>query len=108
MPSSASKKGNGTVNSTDTAKYTITVSNSRSGTSYYVHVSDPLPDPAPLPTRRSSDLISGGTLSDAIGSLVAGGTVTIHLSAATAAGYSGTLTNTATATSTNNIGRAHV
>ena len=41
-------------------------------------------------------------MSDAIGSLASGASVTIHVSAATAAGYSNTLPNTATATSSNN------
>ena len=99
------KVGNGTVNSTDTVAFTITVSNTGAGTAYNVSVSDPLPDAAHLtwmiqvgPRQR----MCGGILGDAIGSVASGASVTIHVSAPTAAGYSATLPNTATATSTNN------
>ena len=96
------KTGDGTINSTDTATFTITVSNTGTGTAYGVTVSDPLPGSATLTWTSSAGTISGGTLTDAIGNLAAGGTVTIHVSAVTPAGYSGTLADTATATASNN------
>ena len=65
-------------------------------------MSDPLPGSATLTWTSSAGTISGGTLTDAIGNLAAGGTVTIHVSAVTPAGYSGTLADTATATASNN------
>src|SRR5207245_1760587 len=128
------KTGNGTLNSTDTVKFTITVSNTGTGTAYNVTVTDVLPDSAhlnwttdagaitdgtgeayivnlsdPLPdsahltwtTSTPGASVSGGTLTDAIGTLPAGTSVTIHVSAVTPAGYNATLTNTATATSSN-------
>jgi len=99
------KTGTGTVNSTDAIGFTITVSNTGAGTAYGVNLSDPLPGAAHLSwTIQGGDpgSISGGTLSDAIGSLAPGASVTIQVSASTAAGYSATLPNTATVTSTNN------
>ena len=99
---SVTETGNGTVNSTDTASFTITVSNATgAGTAYGVVLSDPLPDSAHLSWISTAGTISGGTLTDAIGSLLAGHSVTITVSAATPSGYSGTLPNTATATPTN-------
>ena len=100
------KSGTGTVNSTDTVAFAVTVSNTGTGTAYGVNLTDPLPDSADLSWMiQSGDpgSISGGTLSDAIGSLASGASVTIHVSAATAAGYSATLNNTATVTASNNI-----
>src|SRR5439155_1033591 len=93
------KTGNGTVNSTDTVRFTITVSNTGAGSAYNVNVSDALP--GGLAWTTDAGTISGGSLSDAIGDLASGASVTIHVSAPTAAGYSVTLNNTATATSSN-------
>src|SRR4029077_9660615 len=75
------KTGNGTVNSTDTVSFTITVSNTGAGTAYNVSVSDPLPDSAHLTWTTDAGTITSGTLTDAIGSLLAGHSVTIHVSA---------------------------
>src|SRR5205085_62792 len=69
---------------------------------YNVSLSDPLPDSARSEERRVGKDISGGTLSDAISTLAAGASVTVHVSAATPAGYGATLTNTATAAAGNN------
>src|SRR5207245_2433158 len=80
------KTGNGTLNSTDTVKFTITVSNTGTGTAYNVTVTDVLPDSAHLNWTTDAGAITGGTLTDAIGSLAAGASVTIHVSAATPAG----------------------
>ena len=97
---SVTDTGNGTVNSTDTASFTIVVSNATgAGTAYGVVLSDPLP--GGLPWTTDAGTISGGTLSDTIGNLAAGSSVTIHVHAPTASGYSATLNNTATATPTN-------
>ena len=89
--------GNGTVNSTDTVRFTITVSNTGPGTAYSVNLNDPLPGPT-WPGRGDAGTITSATLRDAIGNLGSGQSVTIHLSSPTAAGYSATLNNTATAT----------
>src|SRR5439155_890830 len=91
------KTGNGTVNSTDTVSFTITVSNTGAGTEYTVDLSAALP--GGLAWTTDAGTISGGTLSDAIGDLASGASVTIHVNAPTAAGYNATLDNTATATS---------
>ncbi len=96
------KTGNGPINSPATATFTITVSNTGAGTAYGVNLSDPLPDTAQLSWTSSAGTITGGTLTDAIGNLAAGAVVTIHVSAATAAGFSGTLNDTATASASNN------
>jgi uncharacterized repeat protein (TIGR01451 family) len=99
---SVTKTGNGTVNSTDSASFTITVSNATgAGTAYGVVLNDPLPDSAHLSWTSDAGTITSGTLTDAIGNLTAGSSVTIHVSAVTPSGYSGTLNNTATATPTN-------
>ena len=93
------------VNATDPVHFTITVGNTGAGTAYNVNLSDPLPASANLNwTIQAGDAgtISGGTLSDAIGSLASGASVTIHVSAVTPAGYIATLNNTATASSSNN------
>ena len=95
-----SETGSGTVNSTDPVSFTITVGNTGAGTAYNVNLSDPLP--SGLSWTSDGGTISGGTLTDAIGSLASGASVTIHVSAPTAAGYSATLINTGTATSSNN------
>ena len=63
------KTGDGTINSTDTATFTITVSNTGAGTAYGVNVSDLLPDAAQLSWTTSAGTISSGTLTDAIGNL---------------------------------------
>ena len=97
---SVTETGNGTVNSTDTVSFTIVVSNTTgAGTAYDVVLSDPLP--GGLAWTSDGGTISGGTLTDTIGNLAAGSSVTIHLSAPTPSGYSATLNNTATATPTN-------
>jgi RHS repeat-associated protein/uncharacterized repeat protein (TIGR01451 family) len=101
------KTGNGTVNSTDTVTFTITLSNIGPVAAANVNLNDPLPDSAHLAwtiasSSDSTATISGGTLSDAIGSLASGASVTIVVSAATPSGYHATLDNTATATSSNN------
>ena len=99
---SVTETGNGTVNSTDTASFTIVVSDATgAGTAYGVVLSDPLPDSAHLSWTSTAGTVSGGTLTDAIGSLLAGQSVTITVSAPTPSGYNGTLNNTATATPTN-------
>jgi uncharacterized repeat protein (TIGR01451 family) len=85
------KSGNGTINSSDTARFTITVSNTGAGTAYSVSLNDPLPDSAHLTWTSDAGTIGGGTLTDAVGSLAAGGSVTIHVSAVTPAAYSATL-----------------
>jgi uncharacterized repeat protein (TIGR01451 family) len=95
------KTGNGTVNSTDTVRFTIVVSNTGPGTAYNVSISDPLPAAAHLAWTSDAGTISGGVLTDTIGDLTAGTVVTIHVSAVTPAGYSGILDNTATVTATN-------
>ena len=104
---SVTETGNGTVNSTDPVSFTVTVSNTGPGTAYNVNLNDPLPDSGHLSwtITNSNDpnaTISGGTLSDVIASLASGGSVTITVGASTAAGYSATLPNTATVTSSNN------
>src|SRR5205085_1945327 len=96
------KTGNGTVNSTDAVKFTIVVSNTGAGAAYNVSLSDPLPDSAHLAWTTDGGSISGGTLSDAIGTLAAGASVTVHVSSAAPAGYGATLANTATAAAGNN------
>src|SRR5205823_2317765 len=88
------------VNSTDTVHFTIVVNNTGAGSAYNVNLSDPLP--GGLAWTSDAGTISGGTLSDAIGNLAAGASVTFHVSAPTPAGYNATLNNTATATSGNN------
>ena len=102
------KTGSGTVNSTDQVSFTITVTNDvaavTAGTAYDVNVSDALPDSAHLTwtTTTPGATINGGTLTDDIGDMTAGDSVTIVVSATTAPGYSAILNNTATATATNN------
>ena len=97
---SVTETGNGTVNSTDTASFTITVSNmAGAGTAYGVGLSDTLP--GGLAWTSVGGAISNGTLTDTIGNLAAGSSVTIHVNAVTPSGYSATLNNTATATPTN-------
>ena len=71
------------VNSPNPVHFTITVSNTGAGTAYDVNLSDPLPDSADLNwTIQAGDAgtISGGTLSDAIGSLAPAHSVTSTLS----------------------------
>ena len=97
---SVTETANGTVNSTDTASFTIVVKNAAgAGTAYGVVLSDPLP--GGLPWTSDAGTITSGTLTDTIGSLAAGSSVTIHVSAVTPSGFSGTLNNTSTATPTN-------
>src|SRR5205085_1092369 len=79
------KVGGETVNATDLVHFTIVVSNSGAGTAYGVSLTDALP--ACLSWRTSDRIISGGTLSAAMGNLAAGASVTIHVSASTPAGY---------------------
>src|SRR5262249_9215641 len=90
------KTGNGTVNSTATVSFPVTVSNTGAGTAYNVNLSDPLPDSAHLSWLTQAGAprsISGGVLTDAIGNMAPGASVVIHVSAATPAGYSATLNN---------------
>jgi uncharacterized repeat protein (TIGR01451 family) len=96
------KIGGETVHSGDTVDFTIVVSNQGATTAQNVLLSDPLPDATHLTWTTDAGTITNGVLTDNIGSLSSGGSVTIHVSAVTPAGYSGTLSNTATATSTNN------
>src|SRR5205823_1099947 len=72
------KTGNGTVNSTDTVSFTITVSNSGPGTAYNVNLSDPLP--GGLTWTSDAATLPSSTLTDAIGSLASGASVIIHVS----------------------------
>jgi uncharacterized repeat protein (TIGR01451 family) len=94
------KIGGETVSSGDTVHFTIIVANSGPGTALNVNLTDPLP--GGLPWTTDVGTITNGVLMDAIGSMVSGASVTIHVSAVTPAGYHATLNNTATATSTNN------
>src|SRR5262249_34107220 len=95
---------NGTVNSGDTVTFTITVTNNGPGSAFNVVLTDPLPNPVPgqqLTWTTDAGMIVGNLLTDNIGTLAQGASVTIHVSAVTPAGYSATLVNTATATSSN-------
>jgi uncharacterized repeat protein (TIGR01451 family) len=96
------KIGGETVFSGDTVHFTIVVSNLGPATAQNVVVTDPLPDAAHLTWTTDAGTITNGVLTDNVGSLASGASVTIHVSAVTPAGYSATLNNTATTTSTNN------
>jgi len=98
------KTGNGTVSSGDIVSFTIVVTNTGLGTAFSVSLSDPLPDSAHLNWVSDAGVITNGTLTDAMGDLASGQSVTIHVSAVTPAGFSATLNNTATATASNEIG----
>jgi uncharacterized repeat protein (TIGR01451 family) len=94
------------VNSTDDVHFVVTITNTGAGSALNVLLSDPLPDSAHLTWQiKAGDpgsIDSNGVLTDNIGTLVSGGTVTIHVFAHTPAGYHATLPNTATVTSSNN------
>src|SRR5207247_940271 len=105
------KVANTPVNATDPIAYTITVSNTGTGLAYGVNLSDPLPTPTGVtwlgittngPAGTPQATFTSTALSDNLGTLAAGATVTIVLTGTTTPGFSGTLTNTATVTSTNN------
>ena len=96
------KIGGETVHSGDTVHFTIVVSNQGPTTAQNVVLTDPLPDATHLAWTTDAGAIANGVLTDNIGGLSSGASVTIHVSAVTAAGYGATLNNTATATSTNN------
>jgi uncharacterized repeat protein (TIGR01451 family) len=91
-----------TINAGDTAAFTITVNNSGPGTASTVVVNDPLPAGVVWTTTTPGAVIAGGVLTDTIGSLAAGGSVVIHVSGPTTSATTGTVTDTATVTSTNN------
>jgi uncharacterized repeat protein (TIGR01451 family) len=91
-----------TVTSGDTVHFTIVVSNLGPITAQGVVLTDPLPEATHLAWTTDQGTITGGVLTDNIGSLSSGATLTIHMSALTPAGYVATLNNTATVTSTNN------
>src|SRR5262249_40873028 len=91
----------GTISSGDTAAFTITVSNIGPGTAYNVAVNDPLPAGIPWTTSTPGASITGGVLSDVIGTLAPGASAVIHVSGVTDAADCGTLTNTATVSASN-------
>ena len=89
------KTGSGTVNSTDGVYFTITVSNTGAGAAYDVNVSDALPTAAGVtwtgvttsgvfPTAT----LSSNSVSDDLGTLNAGDSVTFVVSGTTTAGTS--------------------
>ena len=103
------KTGSGTVNSTDAVSFTITVSNTGTAAALDVNLSDALPTATGVtwtgvttsgvfPTAT----LSSNSVSDDLGTLNAGGSVTFVVSGTTSAGTSAILNNTATATATNN------
>jgi uncharacterized repeat protein (TIGR01451 family) len=92
---------NGTINSGQTAEFTIVVSNTGQGIARNVNLNDPLPDGTLLPWITDVGMITNGVLMDHIGDMAPGASITIHVSAVTPAGFTATLNNTATATSTN-------
>src|SRR5262249_7421145 len=92
----------GTVSSTDPVSFTIVVGNGPAGgTAYGVVLSVQLPDSGTLNWTTDAGTISNGILTDNIGDLLPGQSVTIHVSAVTPPGYGAALTNTATASPTN-------
>jgi uncharacterized repeat protein (TIGR01451 family) len=93
--------GNGTVKSTDTVNFTITVRNAGPGMAYNVNLSDPLPDSAHLTWISDLGTINWGMLSDSVAVLAPGASLVIHVTAATAGGYSAALNDTATVTAGN-------
>src|SRR5207302_2346147 len=85
-----------TVNATDPIGYTITVSNSGAGAAYGVNVSDPLPAPTGViwsgvstsgPTGTLLATLSSNTITDNLGTLAAGASVTFVVTGTTAAGF---------------------
>jgi uncharacterized repeat protein (TIGR01451 family) len=90
------------INVGDIAKYTITVNNTGSGAADYVTVNDPLPVGVTWTTTTPGAMMSGGVLTDNIGTMAAGATVVINVSGVTSSANAGVLTNTATVNSTNN------
>jgi PAS domain S-box-containing protein/uncharacterized repeat protein (TIGR01451 family) len=90
------------VNSGGTAAFTITVHNSGPGAAYNVAVNDPLPSGINWTTSTPGASITGGVLTDAIGTLAAGAAKVIHVSGPAGSANAGTLTNTATVNSSNN------
>src|SRR5206468_2657077 len=98
------------VNSGEPIGYTITVSNAGVGTAYNVSLNDPLPAPAGVtwsnvtttgPSGTPAATLSGNTVTDNLGTLAAGASVTFVVTGITAPGFSGALVNTATVTATN-------
>jgi uncharacterized repeat protein (TIGR01451 family) len=107
------KSANGTTfNPTGPIGYTIVISNNGTGVAYGVNVTDPLPTATgvswtgvttsgPSGTPQATFDSTTNTVSDALGTLAPGATVTFVVSGATT-NFRGALPNTATATSTNN------
>jgi uncharacterized repeat protein (TIGR01451 family) len=91
-----------TINAGETAAFTITVSNAGPGDAHDVVVNDPLPTGVNWTTTTMGASIVVGVLTDNIGTLAANGTAVIHVSGATTSANCGTLTDTATVTSSNN------
>lgn len=87
------------ISAGDTAAFTIVVSNAGSATAHGVNLSDPLP--AGISWSTDAGTVAAGTLTDAIGDLAAGASVTIHVSGSTDAADCGTLGNTATVSASN-------
>ncbi|MBK9711345.1 MAG: DUF11 domain-containing protein [Kouleothrix sp.] len=93
----------GTISAGDVAAFTIVLANSGTGTAYNVTLTDNLPagvawalDPA-----VTGCAINSGVLSCSIASLATGASVEIHISGVTDAADCGVLTNTATASASN-------
>ncbi|MBK9711344.1 MAG: DUF11 domain-containing protein [Kouleothrix sp.] len=93
----------GTISAGEVAAFTIVLANSGTGTAYNVTLTDNLPagvawalDPA-----VTGCAINSGVLSCSIASLATGASVTLHISGVTDAADCGVLTNTATASASN-------
>ena len=74
------------VNSTDPIGFTIVVKNTGTGSAYTVNVNDPLPAPSGITWSNVTTTagypvatLSSNTVSDILGTLAAGATVTIHV-----------------------------
>src|SRR5262249_13985785 len=89
-----------TINAGDTAAFTITVTNDGGGAAKNVVVTDTLPTGISWTTNTAGATISNGVLTYTTASLAAHQAVTIHVSGVTDANDCGTLTNTASATTT--------
>jgi hypothetical protein len=98
-----------TVTSGSGIGFTIVVSNNGPASAFNVNVTDPLPTPsgvswATVTTTAGypAATLSNNQVTDNLGTLASGAVVTFHVTGTTAAGFSGTLNNTATVTSSNN------
>jgi len=95
------------VNSTDNIGFTITINNGGAGTAYNTMLSDTLPTNSGLSwtinggTGAGSCSITSGALSCSFGNLNSGASKTVHITSPTTADTCGTVSNTASASATN-------